>query len=471
MQPDDRPARAQPRDRRRRAAGEGRHEDRPCLERLGDVARGIRHRLPDRRLLLRLRDLVPVAEARLDRAGDSVHVGDRLERELADRGLAGEHQRAGAVEDGVRDIRSLGARRLRRMDHRLEHLRCRDHRLPALERTQDDPLLQQRHLGRADLDAEVAARDHHAVREAEDVVESRDCLGLLDLRDHVGGRPGGLDQRLQRLHVGGGTNERERDEIDAELERELEVVDVLAGQRRDRQRDAGEVDALVGGDDAADEHLAARAAAVDLHNSEPHGAIVDQNVEARLQHRAEHRRRDREVVALGDVLACDRHLSATLERDGLGELADAELRPLQVGDQSNRAPDLLLKGTDRLRARPVILVGAVREVQAGTVDRAHQLLQDRRVGRGRPDRGDDLGAAWDDRHAAEPNRDATWGTPTSRRRQRGRRARPRSSAAGSAWGNPWFPHEPPPFPLRPDDRGRACARAKPGSGDEILVTP
>ena len=174
--------------------------------------------------------------------------------------------------------------------------------------------------------------------------------------------------------------------------------------------DAGEVDALVGGDDAADEHLAARAAAVDVDDAEPHGAVVDQDVEARLEHRAEHRRRDRKVAVLGDVLARDRHVRAALERDGLGEVADAELRPLQVGDQRHRAPDLVLERADRLRARPVVLVGAVREVQAGAVDHAHQLLQNRRLRRGGPDRGDDLRAAGDDRHAAEPIRDATWGS-------------------------------------------------------------
>ena len=64
----------------------------------------------------------------------------------------------------------------------------------------------------------------------------------------------------QVAHVRGRAHERERDEVDAELERELEIDDVLRRQRRDRQRDAGQIDALVRGDDAADDHLAARAA-------------------------------------------------------------------------------------------------------------------------------------------------------------------------------------------------------------------
>ena len=61
----------------------------------------------------------------------------------------------------------------------------------------DDPLLQERHLGGADLHAEVAARDHHAVRLGEDLVERRDRLRLLDLRDHPRVRAARLDQRAQ----------------------------------------------------------------------------------------------------------------------------------------------------------------------------------------------------------------------------------------------------------------------------------
>ena len=75
-----------------------------------------------------LRNLVPVVEARLDGAGDPVHHLDRLDRELADRGLAREHDRGGAVEDRVRDVGRLGAGGLGLMDHRLEHLGGGDHR-------------------------------------------------------------------------------------------------------------------------------------------------------------------------------------------------------------------------------------------------------------------------------------------------------------------------------------------------------
>ena len=146
---------------------------------------------------------MPVAHARLDRARDPCHVRDGFDGVLADGGLAGKHHRGRAVEDRVRDVARLGARRLGRVDHRLEHLRRGDHRLAALEALEDDPLLQQRHRRHADLDAEVAARDHDRVGLVEDVVEHLDGFGLLDLRDHVCRRAGLVEQPAQVADVGG----------------------------------------------------------------------------------------------------------------------------------------------------------------------------------------------------------------------------------------------------------------------------
>ena len=138
---EDQPAGTEPRHRRGRPAREGRDEDRLGAQRFRDVAGRVRHRLADGRLVARLRQLVPVVEARLDGARDAVHVRDRLDRELAHRGLAGEHERRAAVEDRIRDIARLGPGRIGVVDHRLEHLGRGDHRPCALERGQDDPLL------------------------------------------------------------------------------------------------------------------------------------------------------------------------------------------------------------------------------------------------------------------------------------------------------------------------------------------
>ena len=313
-QRDDRPARAQARHRGRRLPGDRRHEDRLRAQRLGEVAGRVRHGAADGRVLVRLRQLVAVVHARLDHARDPIHGRDRLDRVVADGRLAGEHQRGGAVEDRVRDVARLGARRLGLVHHRLEHLRRGDHRLPDLEAAEDDPLLQQRHERRADLDAEVAARDHDRVGLLEHVVEDVDRLRLLDLRDHVRVRARLLDQRAQVAHVRGRADEGERDEVDVDPERELEVARVLHRQRRDRDRDPRQVDALVRGDPPADDDGAARTAAGDLADPQPDEPVVDQDVVTGLEHVADHRRRDGQVAVGCELLGADRHLLPGLQR-------------------------------------------------------------------------------------------------------------------------------------------------------------
>jgi hypothetical protein len=281
-------------------------------------------------------------------------------------------------------------------NHRLEHLRRGDHGLPALQRPRDDPLLQERNERRADLDAEVAARNHDRVGLDEHVVECVDRLRLLDLRDHVRMRARLLDQRLQVPHVGGGTHERERDVVHAEIERELEVVDVLARQRGDRNRDARQVHALVRGHGPADEDAAARTAALDLLDAQPDVAVVDQHLVPGSQHLGDDGRGDRQLAVLGwnAVGADDRDLRAPLEIDRSGELAHADLRPLEVPDDRDRLPGPFLRLADPARGGRVVVVRPVREVQPCRVhpgrDQRVDLLDG---GRRRSDRRHDLRAA------------------------------------------------------------------------------
>ena len=133
-------------------------------------------------------------------------------------------------------------------------------------------------------------------------------------------------------------DERLRDVVDAELERELEVRQVLLGERRDRQRDAGNVHALVRLDQPAGDDAAQRSAPFHPLDAESNVPVVDEHLVVGLEHRPQDVGRNRNVVRTAPVLAGDDHGVADLEIDGCGEVADPDLGPLQVGDQRERPP-------------------------------------------------------------------------------------------------------------------------------------
>ena len=145
----------------------------------------------------------------------------------------------------------------------------------------------------------------------------------------------------------------------------------------------------------ADDDRAGRAPALDLVDAQPDEPVVDQYLVALLEHVPDHGRGNRQLAVGRSLLRCDRDPVAAVEDDRLLELADAQLRPLQVGDERDRAADL---GRD-LPHEPgplgVAVVRAVREVEANGVDagldQRTQALA--RIGR-RPERRHDLRSAF-----------------------------------------------------------------------------
>ena len=97
--------------------------------------------------------------------------------------FAGKHQRVAAVENSVGDVGSFGARGPRILLHRIEHLRGGDDGNERVARPHDDLLLHDGNFFRAHLDAEIAARDHHAVGDGKNFVEIVDRFGLFEFGD------------------------------------------------------------------------------------------------------------------------------------------------------------------------------------------------------------------------------------------------------------------------------------------------
>ena len=76
------------------------------------------------------------------------------------------------------------------------------------------------------------------------------------------------------------------------------------------------------------------------------------------------------------------------------ELADADLRALQVGHQRDFAADLARRLADPLGALAMVVGGAVREVEANHVEAGlHHLQQDFGAAGSGADRGNNLGGA------------------------------------------------------------------------------
>ena len=228
-----------------------------------------------------------------------------------------------------------------------------------LERAEDDPLLDERHGRRPDLDPEVAPGDHDGVRGAHDRVQLFECLGLLDLGDDVGLRVGRVQELAQPATVGSRAHERQRDVVHAEREGKLEVAQVLLGHRGDRQRDPRDVDTLVRAHRASDRDHPANPLPVRVFHAHVDEPVVDQDLVAGPENLGEHRRHDGKVAGSGRRLSNNVH-RVPLDQDACRvEVADPHLRPLEVGDQRQRPAGPLLGLADEARSLAVLLVRAV----------------------------------------------------------------------------------------------------------------
>ena len=131
-----------------------------------------------------------------------------------------EHEAVGPRVDGVGHVARLGARRPRRLRHRLEHLGGHDDRTPHAPRHAEDLPLDDRHALGRELDAEVAARDHDAVARGHDALEVLDRVRRLDLGDDRRGRAPRVADLADLQDVLGAAHEAHRDVVDAAREAE-----------------------------------------------------------------------------------------------------------------------------------------------------------------------------------------------------------------------------------------------------------
>src|SRR5699024_1083462 len=162
---------------------------------------------------------------------DAHHGGQGLHGVVAVGGLAGEHDAAGAVKDGVGHVGHLGAGGAGIADHGVQHLGSGDHRLAQAQALTDDLLLQDGHPGSRDLHAQVAPGHHDAGGGRQDLVDVVYTLLVLDLGDDLHVLTGKLVQHMADcLDVGGAADKGGGDKVKVVLHTELDVADVLLGE-------------------------------------------------------------------------------------------------------------------------------------------------------------------------------------------------------------------------------------------------
>ena len=106
-------------------------------------------------------------------------------------------------------------------------------------------LLNDRNLFRRHLDAQVAASDHHTIGSFQDFFQVIDGLRLLQFGDQGSVAALADHDLLDHVHVGGGAHEGERNRVHTVFEAELEILAIFFGHGGDRQRGAGQIDALM----------------------------------------------------------------------------------------------------------------------------------------------------------------------------------------------------------------------------------
>ena len=167
-----------------------------------------------------------------------------------------------------------------------------------------------------------------------------DRLRLLDLGDHRDRTPSSSITLSTSSMSVGAAHEAQRDQVDADPQREAQVLDVLLRQRRHRDGDPGQVDPLVVADLAADHD--ARCDVSPSTDRRPRAAPCRRRSGSgrpRARRREALVRRPALVRVARDVAGGDRPLLALLQlRPGPRRTAEPDLRALEVGEDADAGP-------------------------------------------------------------------------------------------------------------------------------------
>ena len=177
-------------------------------------------------------------------------------------------------------------------------------------------------------------------------------------------RPPG-DQALGFLHVLRALNEGQRDEADADLQRELQIPPILFRERRNVEHNVGQVNALVVRERAIRNNLCIGEIRTAGGHAEAEASIVQKQLGTGMKCFEDLGMRQLNPF---DAARFVRQVQAEritgFEADlGVCKATNAQLWPLQVGKDPNGTTDVLLQGPNTLQLRGVFLMGAMAEIE------------------------------------------------------------------------------------------------------------
>ena len=157
----------------------------------------------------------------------------------ADRRLTRKHDRIGTLEYRVADVRHLGPCRPWAAHHGIEHLGSRnDDLFPLRLHLVIICFLDDRHVFRRHLNAEVAAGYHDTVRRIDNLVDVGHAFGIFNLGDDGLVSTEVRDELFHRIYMLRPADKRGHDEIDPLFDGKADVLFVGVGQGRQVDGDA-----------------------------------------------------------------------------------------------------------------------------------------------------------------------------------------------------------------------------------------
>ncbi len=244
-------------------------------------------------------------------------------------------------------------------------------------RASDHMLLHTRDLLQRHLETQIAPRDHQAIGNLQNVIQVVDRRRALDLGDDRGHTPGPAHHGLPAPHVVGVLYEAECDQIDTQFEPEAQIVFILFGDRRRRERNARRIDAFALPQRATVHDQSHELVHSVLDHAQLDPAIIEQKTIANLRGSNQgavgrvHAARTTRLIARGDSqrISCFQNQSlAPFERPG------SDLRPAEILHDRHVAPQISGSIANRRVGGSVGLVGAVGKVEPEHVRAGRQQL-------------------------------------------------------------------------------------------------